>query len=146
MGSSQPHTISSSPEFKFGQRTTNGRGSTLKKRRGKIKNIKIILLFFTGYSSISQGPRSRCWENEHEEGEEFVKEEQPKKTEVAAALVGAPEDSKAPNLALFNQTLVSKAEPSSLKMMEKMTQLKGQLLQAVDPGKIQQPQHLRIHK
>ncbi|MBW0473708.1 hypothetical protein O181_013423 [Austropuccinia psidii MF-1] len=58
---------------------------------------------------------------EDEEGEES------EETEVAAALAGAPEASKDPNLALSNQPLVSQAEPNFLKIIEQMTQLMGQL-------------------
>ncbi|MBW0578370.1 hypothetical protein O181_118085 [Austropuccinia psidii MF-1] len=72
------------------------------------------------------GPRNRSGESEDEEGES-------EETEVAATLAGAPEASEAPNLALSNQPLVSKAEPNFLKMMEQMTQFMGQLTQAVDP-------------
>ncbi|MBW0495872.1 hypothetical protein O181_035587 [Austropuccinia psidii MF-1] len=59
--------------------------------------------------------------------------EESEETEVAAALAGAPEASKDPNLALSNQPLVSQAEPTFLKMMEQMTQFMGQLTQAVAP-------------
>ncbi|MBW0469320.1 hypothetical protein O181_009035 [Austropuccinia psidii MF-1] len=67
------------------------------------------------------------------EGEEYVEEEDSEETEVAAALVGAPEASKAPNLAPSNQALFSQDGPNFLKMMEKMTQFMGQLTQAVAP-------------
>ncbi|MBW0554074.1 hypothetical protein O181_093789 [Austropuccinia psidii MF-1] len=79
-----------------------------------------------GYPSISQGPRSRSGKAEDKEGES-------EETEVAAALAGAPETSKAPNIAHSNQPLVSQAEPNFLKMMEKMTQVMEQLTQAVSP-------------
>ncbi|MBW0485166.1 hypothetical protein O181_024881 [Austropuccinia psidii MF-1] len=45
-----------------------------------------------GYSSISQGPRSRLGEAEDEEGEES------EETKVAASLAGSPEAFKAANL------------------------------------------------
>ncbi|MBW0587686.1 hypothetical protein O181_127401, partial [Austropuccinia psidii MF-1] len=84
-----------------------------------------------GYPRISQGPRGRLGEAEDKEGEESVDEEESKETEVEAALEDAPEASEAENLAHYNQTLVSQAEPNFLKMMEKMTQFMGQLTQAV---------------
>ncbi|MBW0528680.1 hypothetical protein O181_068395 [Austropuccinia psidii MF-1] len=59
--------------------------------------------------------------------------EESEETKLAAALVGAPEASEAPNLAPSNQPLVSQAEPNFLKMMEQMTQFMGQLTQAVSP-------------
>ncbi|MBW0474756.1 hypothetical protein O181_014471 [Austropuccinia psidii MF-1] len=62
---------------------------------------------------------------------ESVEEEESEEIEVAAALEGAPEASEAPNLYPSNQPLVSQAEPNFLKMMEQMTQLMGQLTQAV---------------
>ncbi|MBW0582378.1 hypothetical protein O181_122093 [Austropuccinia psidii MF-1] len=73
------------------------------------------------------GPRSRPGEAEDKEGEES------EETKVASALAGAPEASEAPNLAHFNQHLVSQAEPNFLKMMEQMTHFMGQLAQAVAP-------------
>ncbi|MBW0464437.1 hypothetical protein O181_004152 [Austropuccinia psidii MF-1] len=53
--------------------------------------------------NISQGPRSRKGESEHEKGEDS------EETEVAAALAGAAEAYEAPNLAPSNQPLVSQA-------------------------------------
>ncbi|MBW0471047.1 hypothetical protein O181_010762 [Austropuccinia psidii MF-1] len=70
------------------------------------------------YQSISQGPRSRLAEVEDEEGEESVEEEEFEETEVEAALEGAPEVSKASNIAISHQPLVYQAEPNFLKMME----------------------------
>ncbi|MBW0486900.1 hypothetical protein O181_026615 [Austropuccinia psidii MF-1] len=64
-------------------------------------------------------------------GEESVEEEESEETEVAAALAGATEASGALNLFLSNQSLVWKAEPNFLKMMEQMSQFMGQLTQAV---------------
>ncbi|MBW0536942.1 hypothetical protein O181_076657 [Austropuccinia psidii MF-1] len=93
-----------------------------------------------GYPSISQGPRSRLGGAEDEEGEESVEEEDSEEIEVAASLAGSPVDSEAPNLALSNQPLVSQAEVSFLKMMEKMNQFMGQLTQEVAQGIIQEPQ------
>ncbi|MBW0484706.1 hypothetical protein O181_024421 [Austropuccinia psidii MF-1] len=86
-----------------------------------------------GYPDISQGPRSRLGEAEEEEGEEFVEEEDSEETQVEAALEGDTEASEAPNLALSNKTLVSQAEPISLKMMNQMTQFMGHLTQEVSP-------------
>ncbi|MBW0476237.1 hypothetical protein O181_015952 [Austropuccinia psidii MF-1] len=60
-------------------------------------------------------------------------EEESEETEVAAALAGSPEASKAPNLAHSNQPCVSQAEPNFLKIMEQMTQFMGQLTQEVTP-------------
>ncbi|MBW0529007.1 hypothetical protein O181_068722 [Austropuccinia psidii MF-1] len=59
--------------------------------------------------------------------------EQSEETEVGAVLEGAYEDSEATNLSHSNQPLVSQAEPNFLKMMEQITQLMGQLTQAVAP-------------
>ncbi|MBW0564674.1 hypothetical protein O181_104389 [Austropuccinia psidii MF-1] len=73
------------------------------------------------------GNRSRSGEAEDEEGEES------EETEVAAALAGAPEASEAPNIDPSNQPLVSQAEASSLKMMEKMIQCMGKPTQGVSP-------------
>ncbi|MBW0539067.1 hypothetical protein O181_078782 [Austropuccinia psidii MF-1] len=114
--------ISSLTEWKFGQRTTNGRSSTLQKRRW---------------------PGSRSGEAEDEEGEESVEEEESEEIEVAASLAGAPKASESLNLAHSNQPLVSQAEPNFLNMMEKMTQFMGQLTQAVSQGILQKPQHTR---
>ncbi|MBW0549071.1 hypothetical protein O181_088786 [Austropuccinia psidii MF-1] len=55
------------------------------------------------YPRNSKGPRIILVEAEDEEGEES------EDTEVAASLACAPEASEAPNLALSNQPLVSKA-------------------------------------
>ncbi|MBW0551390.1 hypothetical protein O181_091105 [Austropuccinia psidii MF-1] len=73
------------------------------------------------------GPRSRSGEGKNEEGEESAK------TEVGAALEGAPESSEAPNLALSNKPLVSQAEQNLLKMMKQMNPFMGHLTQAVFP-------------
>ncbi|MBW0474698.1 hypothetical protein O181_014413 [Austropuccinia psidii MF-1] len=104
-------------------------------RRGCIKSrrSKSFCGLLDGYPGISQGTRSRVGEAEDEEGEESVEEEGSEETEVAAGLAGAPESSEALNLALSNQCLVSQAEPNFLKIMEKMTQLIGQLTQEVSP-------------
>ncbi|MBW0505420.1 hypothetical protein O181_045135 [Austropuccinia psidii MF-1] len=77
------------------------------------------------------GPRSSLGESEHEEGDKSVEEEESEKTEVAAALAGAPEASEAENLAHSDQPLVSQAEPNFLKIIEKMTQIMGQLTQEI---------------
>ncbi|MBW0535458.1 hypothetical protein O181_075173 [Austropuccinia psidii MF-1] len=77
------------------------------------------------YPSISKGPRSILGKAEDEEGEKY------EETEVESALAGAPEAFEASNIAHYNQPLVSQAEPNCLKMMEQMTQLMGQLTQAV---------------
>ncbi|MBW0503991.1 hypothetical protein O181_043706 [Austropuccinia psidii MF-1] len=104
-------------------------------RRGGVKSriSRSFSGFLGGHPSIFQGPRSRSGEAEDEEGEESVEEEEYEETEVAAALSGAPEASEAQNLAHSNQPFVSQAEPNFLKMMEQMTQLIGQLTQAVAP-------------
>ncbi|MBW0481573.1 hypothetical protein O181_021288 [Austropuccinia psidii MF-1] len=97
-------------------------------RRGGVKSrtSKSFSGLLGGYPSISQGPRSRLGEAEDEE-------EDSEETEVETALEGAPEASKDPNLAHYNQPLLSQAEPNSCKMMEQMTQFMGQLTQAVAP-------------
>ncbi|MBW0544139.1 hypothetical protein O181_083854 [Austropuccinia psidii MF-1] len=104
-------------------------------RRGGVKSRRSISFsgLLGGYSSIPKGPGSRLGEAEDEEGEKSVEEEESEETEVASGLAGAPEASEAPNLALSNQPLFSQAEPNFLKMMEQMTQLMGQLTQAVAP-------------
>ncbi|MBW0471913.1 hypothetical protein O181_011628 [Austropuccinia psidii MF-1] len=78
-------------------------------RRGGVKSIRSRSFYglFGGYPGISQGPRSKLGEAEHEEGEECVEEEEFEDTEVAAA----PEAPEAPNLALSNQPIVYQAEP-----------------------------------
>ncbi|MBW0554707.1 hypothetical protein O181_094422 [Austropuccinia psidii MF-1] len=98
-------------------------------RRGVVKSRRSRSFsgLLGGYPSIPQGPRSRLGEAEDEEGEES------EEVEVAAAFAGAPEASESPNLALYNQPLVSQAEPNFLKMLENMTQFMGKLTQAVDP-------------
>ncbi|MBW0512190.1 hypothetical protein O181_051905 [Austropuccinia psidii MF-1] len=80
-----------------------------------------------GKAPSRTGARRRSGEAEDEEGEES------EETEVEAALAGAPEASKAPNIAPSNQPLVYQAEPNFLKRMEQMTQLMGQLTQEVSP-------------
>ncbi|MBW0565779.1 hypothetical protein O181_105494 [Austropuccinia psidii MF-1] len=63
------------------------------------------------------GPICILGEADDEEGEESVKEEVPEDTEVE----GVPEAPETPTLALSKKTLVSQAELSILKMMEKMS-------------------------
>ncbi|MBW0583943.1 hypothetical protein O181_123658 [Austropuccinia psidii MF-1] len=87
---------------------------------------------------MSEGARARLGEVEDEEGEESVEEEDSGETEVADALANAPEVPQGSNIALSSQPLVSQTEPSLLKMMEQMTQLMGQLTQAVTPRDISQ--------
>ncbi|MBW0575694.1 hypothetical protein O181_115409 [Austropuccinia psidii MF-1] len=113
-------------EHTFGQRTTIGKSSTLKK-------IKIFLWTFRGYPGMSKGARARLGEVEDEEGERSVDEDDSGETEVADALAIAPEVPQGSNQALSSQPLVSQAEPRLLKMMEQMTQFMGQLTQAVTP-------------
>ncbi|MBW0531092.1 hypothetical protein O181_070807, partial [Austropuccinia psidii MF-1] len=81
-------------------------------------------------------PGSRLGEAEDEEVEKSVEEEESEETEVAAALVGTPRASEAPNIALSNQRLVSQAENVFLKMMEQISQLIGDLTQAAAPRDI----------
>ncbi|MBW0554752.1 hypothetical protein O181_094467 [Austropuccinia psidii MF-1] len=66
-------------------------------------------------------------------GLEVDKGEGSEETEVESSLEGAPEASKAPNLAHSDQPLVSQAEPNFLKIMKQRTQFMGQLTQAVAP-------------
>ncbi|MBW0495160.1 hypothetical protein O181_034875 [Austropuccinia psidii MF-1] len=98
-------------------------------RRGGMKSRRSTSFssLLGGYPGISEGARARLGEAENEEGEES------EETEVATTLAGVPEAFEAANLTHSNQPLVSQAEPSLLKMMEKMTQLMGQLTQAVTP-------------
>ncbi|MBW0465808.1 hypothetical protein O181_005523 [Austropuccinia psidii MF-1] len=98
-------------------------------RRGGVKSRRSRSFsgFLGGYPCISQGPRRRSGKAEDEEREES------EEVEVAAALEGSPEASEAPNLAHYNQPLVSQAETNILKMMEQTTQFMGQLTQAVSP-------------
>ncbi|MBW0552559.1 hypothetical protein O181_092274 [Austropuccinia psidii MF-1] len=79
-----------------------------------------------GYPSIFQGTRSRLGEAEEEEAES-------EETEVEVALADFSGASEVENLAHSNQTLVSLAEPTFIKIMEQMTKLMGQLTQAVTP-------------
>ncbi|MBW0527523.1 hypothetical protein O181_067238 [Austropuccinia psidii MF-1] len=106
-------------------------------RRGGVKSRRSRSFsgLLGGYPSIFQGPRSRLGEAEDEEGEESMKEEEYEENKLEASLAGVPEASEAPNTALSNKTLVSKAKPNLLKMMEKMTKFMGQLTQAVAPRK-----------
>ncbi|MBW0552786.1 hypothetical protein O181_092501 [Austropuccinia psidii MF-1] len=100
-------------------------------RRGGVKSRRSRL--FSGllgrYPRIYQGPRTRLGEAEDEKGKESVKQEESEETELA----GAPEPSETANISHSNKPLVSQAEPNFLKMMEKITQLMGQLTQAVNP-------------
>ncbi|MBW0495219.1 hypothetical protein O181_034934 [Austropuccinia psidii MF-1] len=66
-------------------------------------------------------------------GKESVEEEGSEETEVTASLAGATEASEAPNLALSNQPLVSKAEKNFQKTMEQMNQFMVNLTQVVTP-------------
>ncbi|MBW0558926.1 hypothetical protein O181_098641 [Austropuccinia psidii MF-1] len=102
-------------------------------RRGGIKSRRLRSFsgLVGGYPGIFQGPRSRLGEDEDEEEEESVEEEESLKTEVTAALVGAPEASEAPNLPLSDKPLVSQAEPNFPNMIKQMTQLLGQLSQEI---------------
>ncbi|MBW0483052.1 hypothetical protein O181_022767 [Austropuccinia psidii MF-1] len=100
---------------------------------GKSRRSRSFSGLLGGYPRIYQGPRTRLGEAEDEKGEESVEQEEYEETELAAALAGAPEPSEAANLSHSNQPLVSQAEPNFLKMMEQMTQLMGQLTQAVTP-------------
>ncbi|MBW0575869.1 hypothetical protein O181_115584 [Austropuccinia psidii MF-1] len=86
-----------------------------------------------GYPGMSEGARERLGEVEDEKGEESVEEEDSGENEVADALANAPEVPQGSNLALSSQPFVSQSEPSLLKMMEQVTQLMGQLTQAVTP-------------
>ncbi|MBW0593909.1 hypothetical protein O181_133624 [Austropuccinia psidii MF-1] len=86
-----------------------------------------------GYESIPKGPRSRLGDAEDEEGEKALEEEDSEEAGVATALAGAPEASKASNLAHSNKTLVSQDEHVLLKMMKKLTKLIGKLTQEVAP-------------
>ncbi|MBW0520543.1 hypothetical protein O181_060258 [Austropuccinia psidii MF-1] len=72
-------------------------------RRGGVKSrrSRSFAGLLGGSPSIFQGPRSRLGEAEYKEGEDS------EETEVASALAGAPEASEGPNLALYNQPLVS---------------------------------------
>ncbi|MBW0561308.1 hypothetical protein O181_101023 [Austropuccinia psidii MF-1] len=107
-------------------------------RRGgaKPRTSRSFSALLGGSPSISQGPISRLKEAEDEEGQGSVEEKETKETEVEAALAGLPEASEAPNLGPSNKPLIPPAEPSFLKMMEQMTQLMGQLTQAVAPRDI----------
>ncbi|MBW0557631.1 hypothetical protein O181_097346 [Austropuccinia psidii MF-1] len=109
-------------------------GEAPSRRRGvKSRRSRSFSGLLGGYPSIPLGPRSRSTVTADEEGEESVEEEESEETEVAAALSGASEVSEAPNLAHSNQPLVSQTEPNFLKMMKQITQLMGQLTQAVAP-------------
>ncbi|MBW0489483.1 hypothetical protein O181_029198 [Austropuccinia psidii MF-1] len=77
---------------------------------------------------------------------ESVEEEQSEETEVATALAGVPEAFEAANLAHSNQPVVSQAEPNFLKMMEQMTQFRGNSLKKLLPGTIPKLLHSRLHK
>ncbi|MBW0532736.1 hypothetical protein O181_072451 [Austropuccinia psidii MF-1] len=99
-------------------------------RRGgmKYRRSRCFSGLLGGYPGMSEGARLRLGEAEDEKGES-------EENEVAIALAGVPEVSEAEDLAHSNHPLVSQAEPNFLKMIEKMTQLMGQLTQAVAPRK-----------
>ncbi|MBW0532621.1 hypothetical protein O181_072336 [Austropuccinia psidii MF-1] len=86
-----------------------------------------------GYPGISEYARERLGEVEDEEGEESVEEEDSGEIEVEDALANAQEVPQGSNLALSSKRILSQTEPSLLKMMEKITQLMGQLTQAFNP-------------
>ncbi|MBW0497109.1 hypothetical protein O181_036824 [Austropuccinia psidii MF-1] len=98
-----------------------------------------------GYPGMSEGARARLGEVEDEEGEESVEEEDSGETEVADALENAPEVPQGSNIAFSSQPLVSQAEPSLLKMMEQMTQFRGNSLKKLLPGTITKPLLSRLH-
>ncbi|MBW0507166.1 hypothetical protein O181_046881 [Austropuccinia psidii MF-1] len=104
-------------------------------RKGGMKSRRSISFsgLLGGYPRMSEGARARLGEAEDEEGEESVEEEDSGETEVADAWANAPEVPQGSNIALYNQPPVSQTEPSILKMMDKMTQLIGNLTQAVTP-------------
>ncbi|MBW0553510.1 hypothetical protein O181_093225 [Austropuccinia psidii MF-1] len=77
--------------------------------------------------------RERLGEVEDEEGEESVEEEDSGETEVADTLENSPEVPQGSNLAPTDQPLVSKYDPSLLKIMEKMATIMGHLSQAAAP-------------
>ncbi|MBW0549234.1 hypothetical protein O181_088949 [Austropuccinia psidii MF-1] len=92
-------------------------GAALSRKVGvKSRRSSSLSVFLGGYTSISQGPRSRLGESEEEEGEES------EEAEVKAAFSGTSEASEAQNLAHSDQNLVSQAEPNFLKIMEQLTQ------------------------
>ncbi|MBW0564953.1 hypothetical protein O181_104668 [Austropuccinia psidii MF-1] len=93
----------------------------------KFRSSILLSGLFNGYPGASKEPISR-WE-----GEKSVEEEDSDATEVRASLADSNEFSKAPNIALPNQTIILQAETNYLKMMEKMTQSMGQLTQEVSP-------------
>ncbi|MBW0512665.1 hypothetical protein O181_052380 [Austropuccinia psidii MF-1] len=97
-----------------------------------------------GYPGIYQGRRSRLGEAEDEEGEEFVEEEYDYETVVEDSMEGAIEAPEAPNLAHSNQPPVLQYKPNFAKMMEQMTQLMGQITQAVFPRDNSRDQVFRL--
>ncbi|MBW0572020.1 hypothetical protein O181_111735 [Austropuccinia psidii MF-1] len=104
-------------------------------RRGGMKSRKSRSSsgLLGGYPGMPEGARARLGEVEDEEGEDFVEEEDSGETEVADALENFPEVPQGSNLAPTKQTLVSKSDPSLLKIMEKMATIMGQLSQAEAP-------------
>ncbi|MBW0462647.1 hypothetical protein O181_002362, partial [Austropuccinia psidii MF-1] len=98
-------------------------------RRGGVKSRRSRSFYglLGGYPEISQGPRSRLGEAEDEEAEDSVEVKSFEETEVAASFAGVTEASVAPYISHFNKPIVFQSEPNFLKMMEKMTQLMGQL-------------------
>ncbi|MBW0498775.1 hypothetical protein O181_038490 [Austropuccinia psidii MF-1] len=88
-------------------------------RRGGIKSRRSIPFsgLLGGYPGMSEGERARLGEVKYEEGEESVEEEDSGKIEVVDALANAPEVLQGSNLAPTNQPLVSKSDPSLLKIM-----------------------------
>ncbi|MBW0489051.1 hypothetical protein O181_028766 [Austropuccinia psidii MF-1] len=70
-----------------------------------------------GYPGMSEGTRERLGEVEEEEGEESVEKEDCGKPKVADSFANAPEVPQGSDLAPTNQPLVSKLDPSLLKIM-----------------------------
>ncbi|MBW0577157.1 hypothetical protein O181_116872 [Austropuccinia psidii MF-1] len=109
-------------------------GAAPSKRGGmKSRRSRSFSGLLGGCPGMSEGARARLREAEYKEGEDSVEEEDSGESEVADALANAPEVPQGSNLALYSQPLVSQTDPSLLKMMEQMTQLMGQLTQAVAP-------------
>ncbi|MBW0559856.1 hypothetical protein O181_099571 [Austropuccinia psidii MF-1] len=88
-------------------------------RRGgmKLRRSRYFSRLLGGYPGMSEGAIARLGQVEDEEGEESVEEEDSGENEMAHALENALELPQGSNLAPTNRTLVSKSDPSLLKIM-----------------------------
>ncbi|MBW0469025.1 hypothetical protein O181_008740 [Austropuccinia psidii MF-1] len=124
---------SSSTEGLFGQRTTHGRGSTIKEGRkeGRGPNRASSFSGVVGFvPGISRTTLKGTGENDAEEEENSVAEEESDSTKVAPTPVGESQLTGGPNLSRCNQPVSNGSEPSLLTIMRQMTQIISDLQSA----------------